>query len=79
MVRHHLLAAWDCRETLAVSPQGVNSGEVNVSPSPDGSVIGLPLDEIVLEPVGLIKIDVEGATKRVLAWRAARPSWTTGR
>jgi FkbM family methyltransferase len=72
------IAAWSSRTTLNLSRAGTASGlsEGRVSEqatrdgaSPEASFAtpGVPLDEVVAEVSGLIKIDVEGAEMDVLA------------
>ena len=68
------VAAWDQAETLRLQAGPYNSGET-VASAVNGSAIdldevavcrGLPLDDLQLDQVDLIKIDVEGAELRVL-------------
>jgi FkbM family methyltransferase len=72
------IAAWSSRTTLSlvragkasglsegrVSEQAVRGGD---SPESSWATSGVPLDEVVAEVLGLIKIDVEGAEMDVLA------------
>ena len=64
----HRCGAWDRRGRASIiSPATGNSGTASLHPDQDGSVALLTLDELVPEPVSIVKIDVEGAEAAVIA------------
>jgi FkbM family methyltransferase len=64
----HRCGAWDrSGKASVISPAAGNSGTASLRLDQDGSIALHTLDELVPEPVSIIKIDVEGAEAAVIA------------